>query len=266
MSKESSQSVAVKPVAAYVGGKRNLAATVIHRLAKIPHRTYAEPFVGMGGIFLRRPVASPVEVINDYSRDVATFFRVVQRHYTQFLEMMRFQVTTRLEFDRLMAVDPSTQTDLERAARFLYLQRTAFGGKVAGRTFGVDPASPGSFDITKLQPALEELRGRLTAVTIECLPYAEFITRYDRPGTLFYLDPPYFGSEDYYGDGMFGPADFERLADLLASIKGRFLLSINDEPEVRETFRRFKLRPVTTTYTLRAKGKGKPAGELLISN
>lgn len=266
MSKESSHSVAVKPVAAYVGGKRNLATTVIRRLSKFPHRTYAEPFVGMGGIFLRRPVASPVEVINDYSHDVATFFRVLQRHYTQFLEMMRFQITTRVEFERLMAVDPSTQTDLERAARFLYLQRTAFGGKVDGRNFGVDPRSPGSFDVTKLQPALEELHIRLSAVTIECLPYGAFIERYDRAETLFYLDPPYWGSEDYYGPGMFGPADFARLAELLGRIKGRFLLSINDAPEVREIFGAFKLRSVTTTYTVRGKGKPKPARELLISN
>jgi DNA adenine methylase len=258
--------VAVKPVAPYVGGKRNLASTIIERLARIPHRTYAEPFVGMGGVFLRRPVKSPVEVINDYNRDVATFFRVLQRHYTAFLEMMRFQVTTRVEFERLSATDPVTLTDLERAARFLYLQRTAFGGKVDGRSFGVDPNAPGRFDVTKIAPALEDLHIRLADVVIECLPYGDFISRYDRAETLFYLDPPYWGSEDYYVPGMFGPVDFERLADQLAGIKGRFLLSINDVPEVRRIFGRFKIKPVSTTYTVHGRGRSSAARELLISN
>jgi DNA adenine methylase len=77
-------------------------------------------------------------VINDWSDDVATFFRILQRHYVPFMDMLRWQITSRAGFDRLRRQDPSTLTDLERAARFLYLQRLAFGGKVAGRNFGVD--------------------------------------------------------------------------------------------------------------------------------
>ncbi|WP_374653132.1 DNA adenine methylase [Dongia sp.] len=270
MRQESSPATAnqvnVRPVAPYVGGKRGLAAAIIARIAKIPHHTYAEPFIGMGGVFLRRPTAAKAEYINDYSRDVATFFRVLQRHYTAFLDMLRFQLTTRVEFERLMATDPSTLTDLERAARFLYLQRTSFGGKVASRNFGTSPGNPARFDVSKVVPALEDLHIRLTAVTIECLPYGEFIDRYDQPGTLFYLDPPYWGSEGYYGKDMFGKADFERLADQLAGIKGRFLLSINDVPQIRRIFGRFKQQAVSTTYTVRQTGPGKKAKELIISN
>jgi DNA adenine methylase len=116
-----------------------------------PHVAYAEPFVGMGGVFLRRSRRPKCEVINDISEDVATFFRILQRHYVAFMDMLRFQLTTRAGFERLMRTDPSTLTDLERAARFLYLQRTAFGGKVVGRNFGVDVMdSPARFDVTKL--------------------------------------------------------------------------------------------------------------------
>jgi DNA adenine methylase len=96
----------------------------------------------MGGVFLRRTRRPKCEVINDISEDVATFFRILQRHYVAFMDMLRFQLTTRAGFERLMRTDPSTLTDLERAARFLYLQRTAFGGKVVGRNFGVDDGRP----------------------------------------------------------------------------------------------------------------------------
>lgn len=254
------------PVAPYLGGKRLLAQRIIDRLKAIEHTTYVEPFVGMGGVFLRRPFRAKAEVINDISTDVANLFRVLQRHYVALMDMLRWQVTSRAEFERLCAANADTLTDLERAARFLYLQRTAFGGKVTGRTFGVSPATPARFDVTKLGAILEEVHERLAGVVIERLPFAELIRRYDRPDTLFYLDPPYWGCEGDYGADVFGRADFERLAELLAGIRGRFLLSLNDRPEVRQTFGAFDIEAVTTSYTVGAAAAARgQVGEVLIS-
>ena len=254
----------VRPAAGYIGGKRNLARRLVPLIDASQHDTYCEPFVGMGGIFLRRTRAPKLEVINDISGDVTTFFRILQRHYVPFLDFLRFQITSRREFERLSATDPSTLTDIERAARFLYLQRTAFGGKVVGRTFGVATERPGQFDVTRLQPVLEALHERLAGVVVECLPYAELIRRYDRPATLFYLDPPYSGSEDVYGP-TFGPDDFERLSSALRSISGRFILSINDTPEIRSIFAGFTIRTVETTYSVSSKTRP-PASELIVQS
>lgn len=143
-----------RPLAPWIGGKRHLADRIIDMIGRIPHRHYAEAFVGQGGIFLRRPYRPHSEAINDISRDVTTLFRILQRHYVSFLEMIKWQLSSRAEFERLAATPPEMLTDLERSARFLYLQRTAFGGKVHGRNFGVDATSPASFDVTKLQPHL----------------------------------------------------------------------------------------------------------------
>ena len=252
------------PVAPYLGGKRNLARRIVERIGAIPHTTYAEPFVGMGGIFLRRPFRAKSEVINDISEDVATLFRVLQRHLVPLMDMLRWQITSRVEFERLVHATPGSLTDLERAARFLYLQRTAFGGKIEGRTFGVSVGLPGRFDTTKLFAVLEAAHERLAGVVIERLPYAEFITRYDRPATLFYLDPPYAGGETDYGPGVFAPADFARLADQLARIQGRLLMSINDRPEIRAGFSGFAIEEVETTYHIH--GRPQRAAELLIGN
>jgi DNA adenine methylase len=117
--------------AAYIGGKKQLSKRLASLINATPHTTYAEAFVGMGGVFLKRTLQPKAEVTNDYSGDVANFFRILQRHYPQFMDTLRFQVTGRREFERLKLSDPSTLTDLERVARFLYLQRTAYGGKVA---------------------------------------------------------------------------------------------------------------------------------------
>jgi DNA adenine methylase len=255
----------VRPVAAYIGGKRNLAARLVKRIEAIKHSCYAEPFVGMGGVFFRRRSAPASEVINDYNREVANLFRVLQRHYIPFVEMIRYQLSSRAEFERLVKTRPETLTDLERAARFLYLQRTAFGGKVAGQNYGVSIGVQSRFDVTRLVPMLEDVHERLARVTIECLPYQVFITRYDRQGTLFYLDPPYWGSESDYGEGLFGREDFGQLAELLAGIEGRFILSINDRPEVRKLFKTFRIETVTTSYSIAGNDQTVRATELIVT-
>jgi DNA adenine methylase len=250
--------------AAYIGGKRSLAKRLCAMIEGVEHATYAEVFVGMGGIFLRRSWAPKSEVINDYSGDVANLFRILQRHYPQFMDMLKFQVSSRREFDRLKACDPATLTDLERAARFLYMQRLSFGGRVNGH-FGIDPGRGSRFNITKLVPVLEDIHERLAGVVIENRPWADFIRLYDRPGTLFYLDPPYWGNETDYGPGMFDRGEFDQMASVLAEIEGKFILSLNDRPEVRETFGAFRIEPVELTYMANGKNK-KPAREVIISN
>jgi DNA adenine methylase len=258
----------VSPPAPYIGGKRNLSRRLCALIDATPHDTYVEPFVGMGGVFLKRTCQPRAEVINDISADVTTLFRILQRHYPQFMDVLKWQITSRAEFDRLRAAAPDTLTDLERAARFLYLQRLSFGGKVDGRNFGVDRRTPARFDVTKLAPMLDELHQRLTGVVIERLPYADLIRRYDAPGTLFFLDPPYWGCEGDYGPGIFERADFERLADQLAGIAGRFILTINATDGPREVFGRFNLAEVETTYTIATTSAvgGKRVKELIVRN
>ena len=255
----------VSPPAAYIGGKRQLAKRICERISAIPHSLYAEPFVGMGGVFFRRTSAPRAEFINDRSRDVANLFRILQRHYPQLMDTLRFQITSRTDFERLTSTDPDTLTDLERAARFLYLQRLTFGGKVSGRSFGINYSGPSRFNLTTLAPMLQEVHERLASVVIENLDWMAFINRYDRPETLFYIDPPYWGSEDYYGKELFNRDQFQVMADRLEALKGRFVLSINDVPEIRAIFSAFKIDDVSLTYTA-AGGVGKPVREVIISD
>lgn len=255
----------VTPVAPYIGGKRNLSEQIAGIIAAAPHRIYAEAFVGMGGVFFRRGVRPEVEVINDRSRDVSNLFRILQRHYPQFLDTIKWQLSGRAEFERLMATDPDTLTDLERAARFLYLQRVCYGGKVASRVFGVAPDRPSRFDLGRVVPVLEDVHERLSGVTIECLDYGDFIARYDGPDTLFYLDPPYCLCEADYGRHIFSRDEFPKMAEQLAGIAGRFILSLNDHPEVRRIFNDFIIREVETVYTIGTAGT-KRVGEVLIAN
>jgi DNA adenine methylase len=126
----------VRPVAPWVGGKRQLAKRLVERIGQVPHRCYAEPCVGMGGVFFRRTARPKKEVINDINADIVLVFRWLQRHYQQVLDALKWQICSRSEFERLVATDPAQLTELERVARFLYLQRTASAERSSGRVTG----------------------------------------------------------------------------------------------------------------------------------
>lgn len=205
------------------------------------------------------------EVINDISRDVANLFRILNCHYPQFMDVLKFQITSREQFERLLAMNPDSLTDMQRAARFLYLQRTSFGGKVTGRSFGVSPGVAGRSDVHSLAAHLEEVHERLSAVIIENLHWSEVIARYDRPNTLFYLDPPYWDCETDYGSGVFSKSDFDRLAEVLSGIKGRFMMSINDAPQIRRIFAAYHVAEIETTYSI-SDSAAQRVVELIFSN
>lgn len=252
------------PPAPYLGGKRLLAKRLRALIDATPHRAYIEPFVGMGGVFLRRPTPAPVEVINDANGDVANLFRVIRRHYEPFVDELRWLITSRAEFQRQNALDPRLLTDIERAVRFLYLQRLAFGGKVERRNFAVYRDTGSRFNLGQLRADLKALRDRLATVTIEQLDYADVIRRYDQANALFYLDPPY---DETAGYGIeFGRPQYEAMAEELAGIRGQFIMSINNTPFIRETFASFQIDEVDTTWTISsaAAHQSKRVTELII--
>ncbi|CAI3958460.1 DNA-adenine methylase (Dam) (PDB:4GOL) [Commensalibacter communis] len=249
------------PIAAYIGGKRLLSKHIVARINQIPHKRYCEPFMGMGGVFLRRTKKPPVEVVNDINQDVINLFRVVQRHFNALLEMCEWSVSSRDEFYRLRNIPREYLTDIERAYCFLYLQKHSFGGKT---NYGGMKSDRNSFNRNILVKKIRSLHERLSGVFLDCLPYEECIKRQDKPGTLFYLDPPYFGTEDYYQD-FFSKNDFHKLASLLKTIKGHFILSINNIPETRELFNTFQLEVVNIKYSCNAKTT-KMSEELIVTN
>lgn len=252
-----------RPAAPYFGGKARVADLICARIAAVRHSTYVEPFVGLGGVFLRRAGRARSEVVNDANGEVANLFRVIQRHCGWLSEAMAHQITSRAEFDRLLAVDPATLTDVERAVRFLYLQRMAYGGKIINRSFAVRKGRPGHMNPARIRPVIEAIHRRLADVIVENVDWSVAIDRYDGPETLFYLDPPYWGCEKEY-ERRFPRERFEELASRLGGIAGRFLLSINDRPETRALFASFEIEETEVMYSVQG-GRRRPYPELIVS-
>lgn len=208
-----------------------------------------------------RPEPAPAEVLNDINRDLVNLYRVVQHHLDEFVRQFRWALSSREMFRWAQLANVETLTDVQRAARFFYLQRLAFGGKVAGQTFGVSATTPARLNLLRIEEDLSEAHLRLARVTIEHLPWADCIARYDRPTTLFFCDPPYWQTEGYGVD--FGFEQYERLAEMLGRIKGRAILTINDHEDMRKLFGRFRSRRVDITYTIGARAAKKAAREMI---
>jgi DNA adenine methylase len=121
-------------------------------------------------------------------------------------------------------------------------------------------------NLLRIEEELSAVHLRLSRVYVENRPYEAIINRFDKPDTFFYCDPPYYGYEDYYGKGVFSRDDFQKLHDILASIKGKFILSINDAPEIRKLYKGFKIETVCTSYSMAGADKKKKVNELLIMN
>jgi len=244
----------------YIGGKNRLARRLIALFPK--HKTYVEPFAGGAQVFFHKE-PSKVEVLNDLDGEIVNFFRICQWHYEELIRYLEFCVVSRNLYEQLVATDLQHLTDVQRAGRFFYLQKNCYGGLVLRQHYHYGVSQRPNYRPERIPEVLRKTNERLLGVQIECLPYEEILERYDRPATLFYLDPPYFGRELYKFN--FTGDDFVALSERLSRLKGRFILSLNDVSEVRKIFSQFHVKRVALAYST-PKGSSKRYGEVIITN
>jgi DNA adenine methylase len=252
----------MKSPLAYIGGKSKLSKKIIPMIPD--HKTYCEPFTGGGWVFFGKE-PSKYEVLNDLDSDLVSFYRVLQNHLEEFLKQFKWLLASREWWDDWKnQLDAGGLTDIQRAARYYYVQRLCFGGRVKGRTFGTAPESLPRINLLRMEEELSAVHLRLTRVMIENLSWEKVIQKYDKPQTFFYLDPPYF-SEPCYKHNFESLTDYQNLQDALKNITGKFLLSINDLPEIRQVFSDFRIEPISLIYSIK-KNELTNGHELLISN
>ncbi|ECE2928258.1 DNA adenine methylase [Salmonella enterica] len=249
------------PIVPWIGGKRRLAK---HILPLFPeHSCYVEPFCGAAALYFLKD-SSRVEVINDINGELVNLYRVVKHHLEEFIKQFKWALVSRQIYKWLQVTPEETLTDIQRAARFYYLQKQAFGGKVADHTFGTSTTSAPRFNLLRIEEELSLAHLRLARTIIEHTDWAKCIERYDRPHTLFYCDPPYWGTEGYGVE--FGLEEYNRMAQLATSMQGKMIISVNDIPEMRHAFEGLAMQSVGIKYNLQVTEKAKSKRELIIRN
>ena len=246
----------------WVGGKKALRDEIVWRLAASCDR-YVEVFGGGGWVlFYKDP--HPFEVYNDFNPNLANLYRCVREHPKELCDELEFVLNSRLDFNyvREMLHSKTVLPDVRRAAYFYQVIRQSYASGLD--SFGAQPSG-----MWEKFPHIRLAAGRLQRVVIENKDFEKLISQYDRPNTQFYLDPPYYATEDYYEDVGFTRADHERLCNALLGIEGKFLLSYNDCPEIRELYSKPGITIETTTRLSNIAQRydaGKQYPELLIAN
>lgn len=250
------------PIIPWMGGKGRLADRLLPLFPA--HDCYVEAFAGGAALFFLRPVAAKCEVLNDINGDLVNLYRVVQHHLEEFVRQFKWALSSRQVFKWLQDTSSDTLTDIQRAARFYYLQQHAFGARPEGQSYGTATTGP-VVNLLRIEENLSAAHLRLAGVNIEHLPWQQAITRYDRPHTFFYCDPPYWQTEGY---GVpFGLEQYEAMAGLMRSIKGKMMVSINDHPDIRAAFEGLNMLKLQIKYSVgRAEGERPTSGELVITN
>lgn len=246
------------PIIPWIGGKRRLADRLIPQFP--PHSCYVEVFAGGAALYFLRPPAD-VEVINDINGDLVNLYRVVKNHLEEFVRQFKYALSSREVFKWLQDTPLETLTDIQRAARFFYLQQHCFGGKVDGQTWGTATTAP-PVNLLRIEENLSAAHLRLSRAFIENMDWAKCIERYDRPHTFFYLDPPYWETAGYGVD--FGLEQYEKMAGMMRALKGKAIISLNDHPDIRRAFDGFQMDAVPIQYTVGGGGKGADRMELII--
>ena len=245
----------------YMGGKSRLAKAVAARLPA--SRCYGEVFGGAGWVlFAREP--SYVEVLNDVNGRLVNLYRVVRDAPDELADALELLPRSRALYRELRG-GAEPDEPVVAAAAYYYLVKNAFSGQL-GCGFSSSKKYPGKYSMLA---DFKLWARRLNKVTVENLDYADCLRRYDSAETVFYLDPPYVGTERYYG-GDFAPTDHERLRDILRSLKARWLVSYNDCAEARALYKGYNFEEVRPHYCaskVRARGTRRAEGrEVLIMN
>ena len=289
-----SEVIVIKTPVSRVGNKTAI-LHILYALFPIQYGRFIDVFGGSGSVLLGNPEICPFEVYNDFDRNLANLFRCMKERTMavirelgfcrlnsreDFIAIRRFfeneqfddkYLSEELRLTQILFPPPEANElmemrkritadyDVRRAAMFLKLLRFSYSS--SGKSYASQP-----FDIRKLFGLISQLQDRMANVVVENQDFETLIKHYDRPDAFFYLDPPYFSTEDMYEVG-FGWDDHVRLRDTLKNIKGKFLLSYNDCNEIRELYNGFSLFDFSRTHSMAQRYEaGKEFKELLIGN
>lgn len=237
------------------------------------HTCYVEVFGGAAWVLFGKP-PSDVEVLNDIDQELITFFRVIKKQPEEFLKSFDLELVSRAEFRRLASLDTKKLDDMERAHRFYYLIMAGWGGELNYPRFQTSIQDGGHGNrligaLETLRSRIEPIHERLKTVIIENLDWKECMDRYDREGTVMYLDPPYPENGVNYFHNMRDWREHEDLTERLMRTRCKWIVSSYDSPKVHELFKGYKFSYVTSASGMKAKKNGKENvqnREVLVTN
>lgn len=245
----------------WIGGKKSSRDIIIPRFPMF-YEKYIEVFGGGGWILFGKPPGNDHEIFNDANSNISNLFYCVREHSGELIEKLRYVLNCREDFERIRHIinEKAEIGDVQRAAQFYQLIRYSYAS-------GCDSYGGKPHSMWSNFPLIEQASRRLQKVIIENKDFEKLISAQDSEMSFFYCDPPYFSTESYYNNVGFTGADHERLRDTLKKISGKFLLSYNDCPAIRELYQGYEMYSYERLNNIRQRfDGGSMFNELLIAN
>lgn len=238
----------------YLGGKHFLVKRLLPLIP--PHRVYVEVFGGGASLLLAKE-PSPIEVYNDIDGELVNLFITVRdrkEEFRQRLEGLPYSRALYQKYVRLLD-EGHIEDQLERAVAFYYCMRSTFAGKWRGG-WAFSPKESRTKRLKNALVGIDAISERLKQIHIDRLDFAGCIRNWDGPDTFFFLDPPYIETMRPRVDMT--EQQHRQLADLLskATFMGKWLLTYNDHPLVRDLYRGFAIEEMRCTLSSRKAGQG----------
>ena len=243
--------IKLKPIFCRIGTKRYTSDEIINIFPE--HEIYVEPFLGGASIFLNKK-PSKKEIINDLDGELMNAYKLIKKvNFSNLDKYLKLDTLSKLKIQ----YDTPAITNEDKLYNFILKYCNTFSSTGKGEL--VRFSSP----IPKLAN-MDLYKNRLKKATILNKDYKYIIKKYDSLNTLFYLDPPYEKSKKLYKHGDLNLIELE---DILSNIKGKFVLSLNDSPNVRNIFEKYNIYLVKETKGSRSINKKLTARtDLLITN
>lgn len=240
----------------YYGGKQTMLKHILPLIP--PHRIYTESFCGGAAVlFAKRPAAA--EIINDINAELTNFYWCAQIYYSDLKREIDRTLHSRDVHAHAAHINtyPQFFTPVERAWAVWALSKMSFASMLDG-TFGYDF---GGMMPKKLRNAkdefTEQICARLERVTVENRNALDVIACYDAADAFHFVDPPYVNSDCGHYEDTFNERNMEELLQLLATVKGRFMLTMFPYEPIETAARRngWKIHRVERTISASKSGR-----------
>lgn len=236
------------------------------------HTQYCEVFAGALWVMLEKPL-SKLEIINDINNDLINFYKVIQNKEkcNELINRLYFIPKSREIFDEydIKIKNKSYKDDIDHALMFYYLLKLVFGGRFdrVKKSFCIPNDGRKNINYDKFPDDFLELHERLKDVFIEKQDYKYILDKYDREDGLFFLDPPYLDTTEHNYGVNFDIKEYTTLRNKLIKLKGKWILTCNDNIELRNLFSTFNIQNNEVHYSVSGSSEAcKRYNELIITN
>jgi DNA adenine methylase len=268
------QDLKAKPFLKWAGGKTRLLPVLRTFLARQTFRRYYEPFLGGGALFF--DVAPKTSVLNDRNPELIFCYQVVRDYPAELFSTLKRMPVSETEFYRIRSLNPESLALVERAARFIYLNKTCYNGLYRVNKKGQFNTPYGRNDKASLadEDNLHRASRMLRNAQLMSEDYGSVIKAAEKDDFV-YLDPPYLPVGKYsdfkrYTKETFFEDDHRKLADTFRELSNRgclVLLSNSFHEKIAKLYSGFHQEVVEMPRFINSKGEGRgKVRELLVSN